>query len=417
MNGAVWELVDLVARWVHVVAGIMWAGNSLLFNWLDRSLQAPEAGAATQTPKPIGRIWLLHSGGFYYVEKTLLEGLPMPQPMHWFKWQAYSTWLSGMTLLIAVYWVGGRAILEDPTVKPITHFHAVRVGVMAIVVGWALYELMNRLVAPRWPKISVAAWMTGLILIAIELTQLLSGRAAYLHVGAMLGTIMAGNVMFTIVPSQRELVKSVAEGASANLKSLSARAKRVSIHNNYFTFPVIVLMVSGHFPGVYSSRLSWVLLLVLIAGGAAVRHVLNIRFRYPSWRPLLLATMIGTVLLLIGVMRMASGPSERGTAGSTVPAGSASASGKDAASAPVTFAEVRHIIDRRCTQCHSATPTDPVFTTAPAGVMFDTPEEIEARKARILERAVVTKTMPLGNKTGMTEAERRTLARWLAQLR
>jgi uncharacterized membrane protein len=407
MSGTAWELVDLVARWVHVIAGIMWVGNSLLFNWLDRSLQSPSGG--TQTQKPVGNIWLLHSGGFYYVEKTLLEGQQMPKPMHWFKWQAYTTWLSGLMLLIVVYWAGGRAVMADAGVSSLSEHSAMLVGIAAVFGGWALYEVMNRFVAPRFPLLSAVVWLGGLIAIAIALTQLINGRAAFLHVGAMMGTIMAGNVVFTIVPSQRELVKSVAEGMSANLKALSARAKRVSIHNNYFTFPVIVLMVSNHFPGVYGSRLSWLLMLVLIAGGAAVRHVLNIRWTFAQWRPALWTTMFATVALLIAVMRagMAMDSSAAGAASGSVAGGAAS-------NAPVTFADVRHIIDRRCTECHSATPTDPVFRTAPLGVMFDTPEQIYARRARILERAVVTRTMPLGNKTGMTEGERQTLAKWIS---
>ena len=405
MSGTAWELVDLVARWVHVIAGIMWVGNSLLFNWLDRSLNAPSG--ATQTQKPVGNIWLLHSGGFYYVEKTLLEGQQMPKPMHWFKWQAYSTWISGFVLLIVVYWVGGRAVMADPSVSSLSEHSAVLAGVAAIFSGWALYEVMNRFIAPKLPTASAVIWICGLIAIAIALTQLINGRAAFLHVGAMMATIMAGNVVFTIVPSQRALVKSVEEGVSANLKALSMRAKRVSIHNNYFTFPVIVLMVSNHFPSMYGSRLSWVLLLILIAGGAAVRHVLNIRWTFPSWRPVLWATMAATVLLLIGIMRAANAMSSS--------AGNGTASSGVASNAPVTFADVRHIIDRRCTECHSATPTDPIYTVAPLGVKFDTPEEIYARIARIKERAVVTKTMPLGNKTGITETERGMLGRWIAQ--
>ena len=403
MSGTAWELIDLVGRWVHVIAGIMWVGNSLLFNWLDRSLNTPSG--VTQTSKPIGNIWLLHSGGFYYVEKTLLEGQRMPTPMHWFKWQAYTTWLSGFVLLIVVYWAGGRAVMADASVSSLSESSARLVGIAAVFGGWVLYELMNRFVAPRAPTLSAVVWLGGLTAISIALTQLINGRAAFLHVGAMLATIMAGNVFWTIVPSQRELVKSVNEGGeSASLKSLSMRAKRVSIHNNYFTFPVIVLMVSNHFPALYGSRLSWVLLLIVIAGGAAVRYILNVRWTFKSWGPALWATMAATAVLLLVVMKAAQGMS--------APVAGSSASSGVASNAPVTFADVRHIIDRRCTECHSATPTDPVYTVAPLGVIFDTPEQIEARKARILERAVVQKTMPLGNKTGMTESERAILASW-----
>ena len=399
-SGAV-ELVDLVARWIHVIAAIMWVGNSLLFNWLDRNLRpaSPDTLGSPGAKGTLGNIWLLHSGAFYFVEKTLLGGQPLPRPLHWFFVQAYTTWWSGVTLLVAVYYFGGRAALADASVAPLSHGTAVLVAVTAIVGGGALYESMQRLVAPRAPRVALAIWITGLAAIAIALTQLLSGRAAFLHVGAMLGTIMAANVAFTIVPSQRELVASVTEGRGAD-PAVSARAKRVSIHNNYFTFPVIVLMLISHFPGVYASRLNWLLLLVLIAAGAAIRHILNMRFTFPAWRPVLAGTMVGSVLALIAILRV----------GSTANAVSVSDS-----SSPVSFADVRRVIDRRCAACHSAAPSDLSFGAAPGGVKFDTPAQILAHVARIRERAVVTRTMPPANKTNITDAERAMLGRWIAQ--
>ena len=395
------ELVDLVARWIHVIAAIMWTGNSMLFNWLDRNLRppSPETSGSPASKGTLGNIWLLHSGAFYFVEKTLLGGQPLPRPLHWFIWQAYTTWWSGVTLLVVVYYFGGRASLVDSTFGPLNHRTAILVAVAAIVGGWALYESMQRLLAPRAPRVALAIWIIGLTAIAIALTRLLNGRAAFLHVGAMLGTIMAANVVFTIVPSQRELVASVSEGRGAD-PAVSARAKRVSIHNNYFTFPVIVLMLISHFPGIYGSRLNWLLLLVLIAAGAAVRHVLNIRFTFPAWRPVLAGTMVGSVLVLIAILRA-------GSAANVV-----AASG---ASGPVSFTQARHVIDRRCAACHSAEPSDISFGVAPGGVMFDTPEQILAHVARIQERAVVTRTMPPGNKTNITDVERAMLGRWIAQ--
>jgi uncharacterized membrane protein len=405
VSGSTLELVDLIARWVHVIAAIMWVGNSMLFNWLDRNLRppSPETSGSPAAKGTLGNIWLLHSGAFYFVEKTLLGGQPLPRPLHWFKWQAYTTWWSGLTLLIVVYYFGGRATLGDSTVASLSHRAAVLVAVAAIVGGWALYESMQRYVAPRASRVALAIWIVGLGAIAIALTRLLSGRAAFLHVGAMLGTIMAANVVFTIVPSQRELVASVAEGRGAD-PAVSARAKRVSIHNNYFTFPVIVLMLISHFPGVYGSRLNWLLLLVLIAAGAAVRHVLNIRFTFPAWRPALAGTIVGSVLALLAILRFGSVASDVGAGGAV-----------GVSSARVTFTEVRHVIDRRCAACHSASPTDLSFGIAPGGMMFDTPEQILTHLARIQERAVVTRTMPPGNKTNITEAERQMLGRWIAQ--
>jgi uncharacterized membrane protein len=377
----------------------MWIGNSLLFNWLDRSLQP--AAKPGQTRSPLGTIWLLHSGGFYYVEKTLLEGESLPRPMHWFKWQAYTTWLSGIALLLVVYYLSDRAVLADPGVANLSHAQASLVGIGAILCGWALYEAMQRIVAPRSAGIAATVWLVGLVAISIALTQLLSGRAAFLHVGAMLGTIMAGNVAITIVPSQRELEASVVEGRGvAASATLSARAKRVSIHNNYFTFPVIVLMVSNHFPSIYGHRWNWLLLLVLCVAGAAVRHVLNLRWTYPQWKPALAGVIAASVVVLYALLHVGSVSSQPPAVAST---------------AQVTFAEARHVIDRRCAACHSAQPSDLTYGVAPVGVMFDTPEQIVARAARIRERAVVTRTMPPGNKTGITEAERTLLGQWIQQ--
>jgi len=391
------ELTDLVARWIHVIAGIMWIGNSMLFNWLDRNLH-PSARLEGEG-STLGEIWLLHSGGFYFVEKTLLAGQPLPRPLHWFKWQAYTTWLSGMALLVVVYYLGGRAVLADPTVAPLTHAQAMLMGLGAIAGGWAIYEAMQRFVAPHAPRAAAAVWVAALTAISIALTRLLNGRAAFLHVGAMLGTIMAANVFFTIIPSQRELVAMVSQGRGGDA-DVSARAKRVSIHNNYFTFPVIVLMMSNHFPSIYGNSRSWLLLLVLIASGAAVRHVLNIRFSYPSWKPALAGTMLASVAMLYMVL---------------VPAAPNANASLSSIPERVSFADARHVIDRRCAVCHSAQPADLTFGVAPAGVMFDTPAEIAARVLRIRERAIVTRTMPPANKTNITDGERALLARWIEQ--
>ena len=394
MTPTLYELLDLAARWVHVIAGIMWVGNSLLFNWLDRTLAPPSrAGEGLQ-----GESWLLHSGGFYFVEKTQLAGQPLPRTLHWFKWQAYTTWISGVVLLVAVYYAGGRAALADPAVAPLTHGAAVAIGVGAIVLGVGIYELTQRLVAPRAPALANAILLTAFVAFVYALTHLLSGRAAFLHVGAMLASIMASNVAMTIVPSQRELVKSVAGEGRAD-PAIAARAKRVSINNNYITFPVIVLMVSAHFPSVYSHPWSWVLLLVIVATGAVVRHLMNIRYSTPWWRPALVGTVAASAAVLYALMTLVA-PSASSAA--DVPA-------------IVTFADARHVIDRRCAACHSLQPSDSSFGAAPAGVAFDLPAQIQSQAARIRERAVVTRTMPPANKTHITDSERAILARWIEQ--
>ncbi|HJZ46740.1 MAG TPA: urate hydroxylase PuuD [Roseiflexaceae bacterium] len=394
MESTARELADLFVRWTHVIAGIMWIGNSLLFNWLDRNLrpiEMPREGS-------MGKIWLLHSGAFYEVEKKLLPANTLyPDKVHWFMFQNLTTWVSGICLLIIVYYMGGAAFMIDPSVANISAGAAIAIGVGTLVGGWLVYDLLWR--SPIGKNTPLAFTISFLLLIAVSygLTHLLSGRAAYIHVGALLGTLMTGNVWFYVVPSQRELVAATKAGLAQD-PALSYRAKQRSIHNNYMTFPVIFTMISNHFPSTYGSALNWLILAVLMVGSAAFRHFLNIRFTYGGWLRMAAATTLLTIAVVVLLITRANTPS------------SASAS-----SAPVAFADAQAVIQRRCIECHSATPTDSTFTVAPAGVMFDTPAQIQRMAARIKERAVVTKTMPFNNKTGITDAERALLGAWIDQ--
>jgi uncharacterized membrane protein len=319
------ELLDLTFRWVHVIAGIMWIGNSMLFNWLDRNLRPSSRGG----PEVYGDIWLLHSGGFYFVEKTSLSGRPMPRPLHWFKWQAYTTWLSGAALLTVVYYVGGRALLTDPAKAAFTPWMAMAVAVGGIVIGWLIYDVLWRYVAPGSETAAGVISVVALVLIVYGLTSVLSGRAAFLHVGALLATIMAGNVAVTIMPSQRVLVDAVTAGRPPD-PAVAQAAKTRSIHNNYLTFPVIVLMLSSHFPGVYGHSSNWLLLLLLVAIGALVRHILNIRFTFRQWLPALGLTVVAGFIVLFVASRAGGG-------GGGVPDVAAAAG----LPAQVTFADAR----------------------------------------------------------------------------
>ena len=389
------ELLDLIARWVHVIAGIMWIGNSLLFNWLDRILEpSSRRGEGMQ-----GETWLVHSGGFYFFEKTLLVGQQLPRPLHWLKWQAYTTWISGAVQLVVVYYVGGRALLVGGARPDLSPSAAVATAVGAIIAAWVVYDLLWRFVAPRSKTIAAVLSLAGLAALTWLLTYALSGRAAFLHVGAALGTIMAGNVAMTIMPSQRALVAGVSEGRGSDT-AIAEQAKMRSIHNNYLTFPVIVLMLSSHFPSLYGHRLSWPILLALIAAGAGVRHVMNVRFTYRRWVLALAATVVVSVAMLYVLMN--AGPRRGGLAAPQVRAGGA------------TFEEARSVLDRRCTACHSAQPSDLSFGPVPGGVAFDTPEQIRALADRIRARAVETHTMPPANKTRITDAERALLGAWTA---
>jgi uncharacterized membrane protein len=382
-------LLDFVFRWIHVVAGIMWIGNSLLFNWLDRNLRP--GGSAREGSR--GEIWLFHSGGFYEVEKTLVPGEVMPRPLHWFKWQAYTTWLSGATLLLLVYYLAGGALLVDPATA-ITPAAARIIAIGAIVGGWLGYELLWRSPAAR--STAAAALISFALLLALGygLTHSLAGRAAFLHVGALLGTIMAANVALHIMPAQRTMVGAVAKGATPDV-TLSARAKLRSIHNNYMTFPVIILMMSVHFPAFYGARYSWLVLGVIVLGGAAVRHILNVRFGWPQWIPAFGATAAVTITALYLLVR-------RPTFG---PAAVATVAGQT-----VSFDDAESVIHKRCTVCHSASPAIRTFGASPGGVAFDSPEQIRALTDRIRARAIDTRSMPPANQTFMTEREREILS-------
>ena len=401
------ELLDLAARWIHVIAAIMWVGNSMLFNWLDRNLR-PGAGADVY-----GDIWLLHSGGFYLVEKNKGERSPsgvrsLPQPLHWFKWQAYTTWITGAALLVVVYYLGGRALLVDPAVAGISHATGTWIAIATIVGAFLLYEVTWRLLGDRAPRVAGLVSLVALVAVVELLLARLSGRAAWLHVGALLATIMAGNVAFTIIPSQRELVDALKAGREPS-QVIADRAKTRSIHNNYITFPVIALMVSAHFPSLYARPHSDLALFTLIAGGALVRHILNVRFDWPAWRLPLAGTIAGTVVVLAALMGILM-PNQAGSSTGVV-----SLDSLVAALPTVTFDDARRVIDRRCAACHSAAPSDISLGVRPGGVAFDTPDQIIGLSPRIKERAVTTQTMPPGNKTRITAQERAILAKWIAQ--
>jgi len=397
------ETLDLAVRWLHLIAGIMWIGNSMLFNWLDRNLIKRQG----DPERKIGEIWLLHSGGFYQVEKKQLAPSEMPEILHWFKWQAYTTWMSGFFLLAIVYYLGGRAFLVDPQVADLSHGTAVALSLGLLAGGWLVYDLLWRTLGNR-QRLATALSLMLVAAFVYGVTHLFTARAAYIHVGVLLGSLMAGNVFMHIVPSQKQMVAATQAGQMAD-PALGARAKTRSIHNNYMTFPVLFAMVSNHFPSTWGNELNWLILGVLILGGATVRHFLNIRFHFPRWLPALLTT----VVLTLGTLVYLVTPRSTGQVVNAAPAVDGIAV-NGMAPERITFPIVRAVIDQRCTACHAAKPTDPVFASAPAGgIMLDTPEHIRAQAERIKFRAVVTKTMPLANKTGITPIERELLGRWI----
>ncbi len=386
----------------------MWIGNSMLFNWLDRNLEkAPERA---NEPGYEGKMWMVHSGGFYEVEKRALTPGQMPARLHWFKWQNFTTWASGIGLLIVVYYLNGGAYLIDPSVRELGYPQALAFSIGSVVGTWAIYDVLWRTLGKRSPQVAGLLSLAALLGVAWALTQTFSGRAAYLHVGVLLGTVMTGNVWTVIVPSQRKLVAAT-ESGQAQDSALNQKAKQRSIHNNYMTFPLLFIMLSNHFPGTYTHPLNWLILFVLMFAGAGIRHFMNIRFGMktvlPWLGPIVGIAAVATVLLFV----LSARPAASAPQGPPGPSSGLTPS----EATPVTFAQAHAVIQRRCVVCHSAQPTEPMFPVAPAGVMFDTAAQIQRLAPRIKERAVVTRTMPFINKTGIADDERELLGRWVDQ--
>jgi uncharacterized membrane protein len=391
------EILDVVFRWAHLIAGIMWIGNSMLWNWIDRNLEKKHAGLSRLTQ---GKIFMVHSGAFYEMEKKLLEPGEMPQNLYWFKWQNGITWMTGIALLVVVYFMNGAAFLVDPAVMALSPAVAISLSVGSLFTAWIVYDGLWSTYGERNPRAATVISIALLFGAIFAFSQVFSGRAAYIQTGVMIGTLMTGNVWMVIMPSQRGLIEATKSGKEQD-PTLSIRAKQRSIHNNYFTFPLLFIMLSNHFPGATTHPLNWVILIAVMIGGAGVRHFMNIRYRgegkqlpVAAWlAPAFGAAAIALAGLLI-IPRLVEKPLPPVTT-------------------PVTFARAQQIIQKRCMPCHSKAPTDDTWRTAPAGVMFDLPMQIEIMSPRILQRAVKQQDMPLNNKTLITPEERAELANWI----
>jgi len=387
------EWLNLAVRWAHVITGVAWIGTSFYFNWLNSRIAPPPPERAE--PGVAGELWSVHGGGFYRVEKYSVAPERLPETLHWFKWEAYATWLSGLALLVLVYYLGAAAYLVDPQVARLGTGQAIAVGLGSLAGAWLVYDALCRSSLQKAPLALAAVLFALTTALAWGLAQLLAPRAAYIHAGAALGTIMAANVFRVIIPSQRDMVAAMAQGRAPDA-ALGTQAALRSLHNNYFTLPVLFTMVSSHYPATYGHHWNWLVLAGLALVGVATRHWFNLRNQGRPNPWLLPGAAAGLVALAF-----VTAPRDNGAAAVPQAAGD------------VSFADVRVIVARRCAPCHSSAPTVPGLTAAPQGVAFDTPDEIRARAERILAVAVETHTMPLGNVTAITEEERAILARWI----
>lgn len=402
MQGLDW--LSLFVRWFHVIAGVAWIGASFYFIWLDNSLRTPPEWKQKKGIK--GDLWAIHGGGFYEVAKYAYGPETMPSTLHWFKWEAYSTWLSGFALLVIVYYFGASAYLIDPTVNAISPQTAVLSGLGIIFGGLALYELACRSPLSKSPRL-FAVFLVALICFVSWLSaQLFSGRGAYIHVGALVGTIMVANVFLNIMPNQRKMVAAVAAKESID-PSWGASAKLRSVHNNYLTLPILFIMISNHYPMTYQHPQNWLVLIAIMALSAWIRHYFNLKHQGVKKPVILVSGAVGMLLLAIWV----SMPANTGTPVSEQP-GAQMPVAEATPSAITTDEQVHQLVNTHCTGCHATVPTDDIFKVAPLGVKFDSWQDIERYSGQIYRRTAVSKDMPFMNKTGMTDAEREQIANW-----
>ncbi len=390
------QLIDwlsLFIRWAHVMLGIGWIGTSFFFVWLDMSLRR----RADMPADIAGESWMVHGGGFYQAQKYLVAPETLPRELHWFKYEAYLTWVSGFLLLAVVYYWGADAFLIDPAVQPLMPGAAIAISAGSLAAGWLLYDRLCK---------SPVGGHTGLLALAVFLlavgaawlyAELFSGRAAYVHVGAFLGTIMSANVFFVIIPNQKIVVADLLAGRRPD-PALGRQARQRSLHNNYLTLPVVLMMIGNHYPMLYDSAYSW----VFVAGFVLLSGLLRLYANQThagkqgnavDWL-LVGAAAVAMTLVIANVDTLAPAQSK-------IPPGP-----------PVALAEIVPVIQARCASCHSATPSDPHFRIAPKAIAFDTPEQIDRLAAEILRTAVLSRAMPLANRTGMEQAERDMVGRW-----
>jgi uncharacterized membrane protein len=384
------EWANLFIRWGHMIAGIAWIGTSFYFVALDFSLRKE----TSMPPGVGGEVWEVHGGGFYHVRKYLTAPETLPKDLIWFKWEAYLTWVTGFLLLVVLYYLQAESYLIDPNVMPLTQWQAIGISVASLILGWLLYTALCKSPVGRGTGLLAACLFVMLLAFAYGYTHVFSGRGAFIHIGALIGTIMAANVFMVIIPNQRKITAALLKGEKPDPR-LGAIGKQRSLHNTYLTLPVLAMMVSNHVPMITDNAHAWVLAgLVILAGGLArhflVRTEVGDRHADLAWTLPLIGAALALGLIITQPGKLVLFPGE------------------------VADVEALSIVQARCASCHAAQPTDATIKVAPKGVHLETLEQLKRYAAQIQVQAVQNKAMPLANRTGMLDEERAKLGTWIA---
>ena len=403
MDAILLEWGGLLLRWLHIITGIAWIGSSFYFMHIDASLKGvPDIPAGKG-----GETWEVHGGGFYHVRKYLVAPDKLPEELIWHKWESYATWISGFFLLVWVYYFGADLYLIDPAVRNLSPWTAILIGIGSLALGWVVYDGLVKSPLARNEVALAAVGFAFIMGMAYFFQQMFSGRGALIHTGAMMGTIMSGNVAMNIIPNQKKVIASLIAGQAPD-PDLGKQAKTRSRHNNYLTLPVLFLMISGHYPLTFTSPYAWIMVGFVLVAGASVRHFYN--ERHAGRGNLWWAWGVAAVAVAAAIwLSMLSNPTGRQTLGLK-----RERSVKVAENVAVPKA-VDDIISSRCSMCHARDPVWRGIVAPPKGVMFDTHGQIMRQRDLIKIQAVMTAAMPPNNITDMSIAERRTLAMWLAK--
>ncbi len=393
-----WEWVQIAVRWLHVTTAVAWIGSSFYFIALDLGLRK----TPSLPPLAHGEEWQVHGGGFYHIQKYLVAPEMMPEHLTWFKWESYATWLSGFTMLVLVYYMGSNLYLIDPSVADLAPWQAIAVSLGSLGFGWIAYDLICK---SRFGDDNTRL-MVGLYVILVAMawgyTQVFSGRAALLHLGAFTATIMSANVFMIIMPNQRIVVADLKAGRTPDAK-YGKIAKQRSTHNNYLTLPVLFLMLSNHYPLVFATQYNWLIASLVFLMGVTIRHWFNskhARKGNPHWT-WFVTVVIFLLIAWLSTAPMRHRPEEAALNGPALIYASAAG-----------FDEVVSIVQGRCSMCHAAEPVYDGVYWAPKNVVLETPAQIAAEAERIYMQAGLTHAMPPANLSYIEPAEREAIVRW-----